>query len=117
MQLDARHPTVVAGAFRNLEREPLVYFEPPMVVVRRHWEGVLEVLAESGPNTAVYMCGHSGPLRAVAAAAVGHDPGEPNNTEDVRIKIYDDREHAALTYRGRGLEIEIPTLATPTWYR
>jgi broad specificity phosphatase PhoE len=97
--------------------QPLVYFEPPMIVVRRHWEGVLQVLAESGPNTAVYMCGHSGPIRAVAASAVGHDPGEPNNTEDVRIKVYDDHEHAVLTYRGRGLELEIPTLATPSWFK
>jgi broad specificity phosphatase PhoE len=96
--------------------QPLVYFEPPMCVVRRHWQGVLQVLAESQPNTAVYMCGHSGPIRAVAASAVGHDPGEPNNTEDVRIKVYDDREHAVLTYRGRGLELEIPTLATPSWF-
>jgi len=97
--------------------QPLVYFEPPMTVVRRHWQGVMEVLAESGPRTAVYMSGHSGPLRAVAAAAVGHDPGEPNNTEDVRIKVYEDLEHAVLTYRGRGLEIEIPTATTPSWYR
>lgn len=97
--------------------QPLVYFEPPMIVVRRHWHGVLQILSECQPNTAVYMCGHSGPIRAVAAAAVGHDPGEPNNTEDVRIKVYDDREHAVLTYRGRGLELEIPTLATPSWYR
>ena len=49
-------------------------------------------------------------------SAVGHDPGEPNNVEDVRIQVYDDLEHAVLTYRGRGLELEIPTLATPSWY-
>ena len=96
--------------------QPLVYFEPPMIVVRRHWQGITEIVEDSGPNTAIYMSGHSGPIRAVAASAVGHDPGEPNNTEDVRIKIYEDHEHAVLTYRGRGLELEIPTLATPTWY-
>jgi broad specificity phosphatase PhoE len=96
--------------------QPLFYFEPPMIVVRRHWEGITQIIEESGPNTAIYMCGHSGPIRAVAASAVGHDPGEPNNTEDVRIKVYEDHEHAVLTYRGRGLELEIPTLATPSWY-
>ncbi|HSB87204.1 MAG TPA: hypothetical protein VLD86_12880, partial [Ilumatobacteraceae bacterium] len=96
--------------------QPLVYFEPPMTVVRRHWQGICEIVAESAPGTAIYVSGHSGPIRAVAAAAVGHDPGEPNNTEDVRIKVYDDHEHAVLTYRGRGLELEIPTLATPSWY-
>jgi broad specificity phosphatase PhoE len=96
--------------------QPLFYFEPPMIVVRRHWEGIREIVAASGPNTAIYVSGHSGPIRAVAASAVGHDPGEPNNTEDVRIKVYEDNEHAVLTYRGRGLELEIPTLATPSWY-
>jgi broad specificity phosphatase PhoE len=96
--------------------QPLVYFEPPMIVVRRHWQGILDIVAESGPNTMIYMSGHSGPIRAVAAAAVGHDPGEPHNAEDVRIKVYEDLEHAVLTYRGRGLELEIPTLATPSWY-
>ena len=96
--------------------QPLFYFEPPMIVVRRHWQGITDAVKDSAPGTAIYMCGHSGPIRAVAASAVGHDPGEPNNTEDVRIKVYDDHEHAVLTYRGRGLELEIPTLATPTWY-
>ena len=96
--------------------QPLFYFEPPMIVVRRHWQGITEIIEDSGPNTAIYMSGHSGPIRAVAASAVGHDPGEPNNTEDVRIKVYEDHEHAVLTYRGRGLELEIPTLATPSWY-
>ena len=47
--------------------------------------------------------------------AVGHDPGEPNNVEDVRIRVHRDLEHATLTYRGRGLEIDIPTTVTPTW--
>ena len=65
----------------------------------------------------LYMCGHSGPIRALAASAVGHDPGEPKNIEDVRIKVYDDHEHAVLTYRGRGVEIEMPTLCTPSWFR
>ena len=26
------------------------------------------------------------------------------------------REHAVLTYRGRGVEIELPTLCTPSWF-
>ena len=56
------------------------------------------------------------PIWAIAASAVGHDPGEPQNVEDVRIKVYADREHAALTYRGRGVEIELPTLCTASWF-
>jgi broad specificity phosphatase PhoE len=71
---------------------------------------------DSTPNTKIFMCGHSGPIRAMAANAVGHDPGEPNNTEDVRIKVYDDFTNAVVTYRGRGLEIQIPTSVTPRWF-
>jgi broad specificity phosphatase PhoE len=95
---------------------PLQYFEPSALVVRRHWKGIVAMAKACDANTKVYVCGHSGPIRAVAAAAVGHDPGEPHNTEDVRIKVYNDYEHAVVTYRGRGTEIEIPTSWTPSWY-
>ena len=27
-----------------------------------------------------------------------------------------DREHAVLTYRGRGVELELPTLCSPSWF-
>lgn len=95
---------------------PLQYFEPPIHVVRRHWEGIISHVRNSTPNTKIFMCGHSGPIRAVATSAVGHDAGEPNNTEDVRIKVYDDYRNAVVTYRGRGLEIQIPTTVTPSWF-
>jgi hypothetical protein len=29
--------------------------------------------------------------------------------------VYADLQHAIVTYRGRGVEIEIPTTATPPW--
>ena len=65
-------------------------------------------------------CGStSAPTRAdcaVAAAAVGHDPGEPQNVEDVRIRADADLEHATLTYRGRAVELDIPTAITPSWF-
>ena len=96
--------------------QPLNYFEPPICVVRRYWHGILDELANCPPTTRLYVCGHSGPIRAVAAAAVGHDPGEPHHAEDVRIRVYDDRERATLTYRGRGVEIDIPTAAAPSWF-
>ena len=97
--------------------QPLFYFEPPMIVVRRHWQGITrDRRGERAQHGDLRVRRTPGPIRAVAASAVGHDPGEPNNTEDVRIKVYEDHEHAVLTYRGRGLELEIPTLATPSWY-
>lgn len=95
---------------------PMLYTEPPAIVVRRHWHGIVNELNKGPANLKLYMCGHSGPIRAVAASAVGHDPGEPQNVEDVRIKVYADREHAVLTYRGRGVEIELPTMCSPSWF-
>jgi broad specificity phosphatase PhoE len=94
---------------------PTHYVEPPALVVRRYWQAIVDEVRVATPGTRVYVCAHSGPMRAVAAAAVGHDPGEPNNVEDVRIRVHRDLEHATLTYRGRGLEIDIPTTVTPTW--
>jgi broad specificity phosphatase PhoE len=96
-------------------QQPMHYFEPPIAVVRRHWQGIVQHLSEGPPDLRLYVCGHSGPIRAVAAAAVGHDPGEPNNVEDVRIRVFEDREHAIVTYRGRGVELEIPTAVTASW--
>ena len=65
------------------------------------------------PGTRVFVCAHSGPIRAVAAAAVGHDPGEPNNVEDVRIRVQRDLEHATLTYRGRASSSTCRRTVTP----
>ncbi len=94
---------------------PMHYVEPPATVVRRYWEGIVEEVRAAPAGARVYVCGHSGPMRALAAAAVGHDPGEPRNVEDVRIRVYDDLAHAALTYRGRAVEVDIPTAVTPSW--
>jgi hypothetical protein len=52
----------------------------------------------------------------MAATSVGHDPGEPNNVEDVRIRVLKDLRRAIVTYRGRGVEIEIPTNDSPSWF-
>jgi broad specificity phosphatase PhoE len=94
---------------------PSHYVEPPVVVVRRYWDGIVEQVRAAPAGARVYVCSHSGPMRALAASAVGHDPGEPHNVEDVRIRVYDDLEHATLTYRGRAVELDIPTAVTPSW--
>jgi broad specificity phosphatase PhoE len=94
---------------------PLQYFEPAALVVRRFWAGVVSAVRDSPAAGRIFVCTHSGCIRAVATAAVGHDPGEPHNVEDVRIRVYPDCEHAIVTYRGRGVEIEIPTTAPWPW--
>ena len=95
---------------------PTHYVEPPAYVVRRYWLAILDEISRLPEGGRLFVCGHSAPIRAVAASAVGHDPGEPHNVEDVRIRVHADREHATLTYRGRAVEIDIPTLVTPTWF-
>lgn len=94
---------------------PLLYVEPPALVVRRFWNAITEYVKAGPENQRIFVCTHSGPIRAMATSAVGHDPGEPNNIEDVRIRVFKDLDRAILTYRGRGVEIEIPTNVTPSW--
>jgi len=98
--------------------QPLQFFEPPAIVVRRFWRGIIKILTDYqlSDNLRVFICTHSGPIRAVAASSVGHDPGEPYNLEDVRVRVLPGNEYALITYRGRGTEIEIPTSKAPTWY-
>ena len=96
-------------------RSPMQFFEPAALCVRRFWNGVLAEVVQGPDNLRVFACTHSGPIRAVATAAFGHDPGEPNNLEDVRMRVFGDREHAVVTYRERALEIEIPVATKVSW--
>ena len=91
------------------------FFEPAALCVRRFWKGIVEEVSTVSEGSAVFVCTHSGPIRAVATSALGHDPGEPYNLEDVRIRLFGDQEHAVVTYRGRGLEIEVPTSSQVSW--
>ena len=98
--------------------QPLQFYEPPAIVVRRFWRGIIQIIKNNSDkkDLRVFVCTHSGPIRAVATSAVGHDPGEPHNLEDVRIRVFKNLDHALLTYRGRATEIEIPINNTPSWY-
>jgi broad specificity phosphatase PhoE len=96
---------------------PLLTFEPAASVVRRLWTGAVRLAAEAGRHTRVVCCTHSGPMRAFATWALGHDAGEPSNTEQVRVRVWHDRNRALITYRGRTQEINAPPVhdATPWW--
>ena len=61
--------------------QPLQFFEPPAIVVRRFWRGIFKLINENTDNLnlRVFICTHSGPIRALATSAVGHDPGEPHS--------------------------------------
>ncbi len=105
---------------------PLMHFEPPAMCVRRFWAGI-NTLSEQFPGARLMVATHSGCIRAVAVSALGYDPGEPYNTEHVRIKLYapparSDGEHtragtdATVAYRNRVQEIKVPRIdELPQW--
>jgi broad specificity phosphatase PhoE len=94
---------------------PMMHFEPPAMVVRRFWQGIRS-LAEEFPGARLLICTHSGPIRAFAITAFGYDPGEPYNTEHVRVKLKEGSREALVSYRNRVQEIHVPEIDTlPTW--
>ncbi len=96
---------------------PLIHFEPPVSAVRRFWKGLLRIHAET-PGDSVVVATHSGPIRAFATWAMGYDPGEPFNTEFVRVRLLDGGVTALVLYRNRVQEVHVPDLATlPDWWR
>lgn len=96
---------------------PMMYFEPPVSAVRRFWAGLLRVHAET-PGESIVVATHSGPIRAFATWAMGYDPGEPFNTEFVRVRLMDGGVTALVLYRNRVQEVHVPDLdALPDWWR
>jgi broad specificity phosphatase PhoE len=94
---------------------PTFHFEPPAMVVRRFWTGIHR-LAEEFPGARILVTTHSGPIRAFAITALGYDPGEPYNTEHVRVKLFEGGKEAVVTYRNRAQEIQVPQIERlPTW--
>lgn len=94
---------------------PMFHFEPPAMCVRRFWAGILRLAGEH-PGARMLVATHSGPIRAFAIAALGYDPGEPYNTEHVRVKVFEGGTEALVAYRNRVQEIHVPSIASlPTW--
>lgn len=95
---------------------PLIFFEPPISAVRRFWLGLLDIHART-PGDAIVVATHSGPIRAFATWAMGYDPGEPFNTEFVRVRLIEGGRTALVLYRNRVQEVHVPDLAAlPDWW-
>jgi broad specificity phosphatase PhoE len=93
---------------------PMMHFEPPAMCVRRFWTG-LQRLAAGHPGARIIVATHSGPIRAFAVWALGYDPGEPYNTEHVRVKLMQGGSQALVSYRNRVQEVNVPDVdALPT---
>lgn len=88
---------------------PMLHFEPPVSCVRRFWRGIA-ALRENTPAKQIVVATHSGPIRAFATAAMGYDPGEPFNTEFVRVRLVAGGTTALVLYRNRVQEVVIPDL-------
>lgn len=96
---------------------PLLHFEPPAQVVLRLWAGFARVLDEHPDADRVFCTTHSGPMRALATWALGHDPGEPYNVEEVRVKLRRGRKEALVTFRNRSQEVHVPPPSEwPEWW-
>jgi broad specificity phosphatase PhoE len=94
---------------------PMMYFESPQACVRRFWRGISRLVAQT-PGTRILAATHSGPMRAFATWAHGYDPGEPLNTEEVRVKIRAGGRTALVSYRNRVTEVHIPPSdEVPDW--
>jgi hypothetical protein len=95
---------------------PMLYFEPASSTVRRFWSGIRRA-AEEFPGARLVIATHSGPIRAFATWAVGYDPGEPYNTEEVLIRLFDSGRQASVAYRNRVQEVLVPDVRLlPDWY-
>jgi broad specificity phosphatase PhoE len=97
---------------------PLLTFEPPAAVVQRFWAGMVRLAADAPEGARFICCTHSGPMRAVATWALGYDPGEPYNTEEVRIRVRRNLKEATLTFRNRTQEVQVPAPEEwPVWWQ
>ncbi|MGI9197106.1 MAG: histidine phosphatase family protein [Candidatus Nanopelagicales bacterium] len=95
---------------------PMLTFEPPVAAVRRFWAGLMRIHHENHGQTVV-VATHSGPIRAFATWALGYDPGEPFNTEFVRVRLLEDGQSALVLYRNRVQEVAVPDFdGLPDWW-
>jgi broad specificity phosphatase PhoE len=95
--------------------QPTLAYEPAAHVVRRFWRALGDVAAAGTAETVV--CTHSGPMRALAAQALGRDPGEPEHLEHVEVRMSGAHAGAAaqLSYRGHTVPLALPRLEEPAW--
>jgi broad specificity phosphatase PhoE len=95
---------------------PMMYFEPPALCVRRFWRGFHRLMSESPDHRRIVAATHSGPMRAFATWAHGYDPGEPLNTEEIRVKLREGGKTAFVSYRNRVTEVHVPPADEfPAW--
>lgn len=100
-------PKRAIDPIRTWLTSPLPSFEPPGTVVLRFWAAIdrLRTTRRIARRDMVVVATHSGPMRAVMAAAFGSDPGEPENLEHVGITVEQDSSTALVAFRGTAIEV------------
>jgi broad specificity phosphatase PhoE len=91
---------------------PTLYFEPPHMAAHRTWRGIAESGADRPADLLVVACTHSAPMRAFVATALGADPGEPDNLEDVRVRVRPDGA-ATVVFREHVVDARVPPQLPP----
>ncbi|GAA4761039.1 histidine phosphatase family protein [Actinomycetospora chibensis] len=116
VEIDRFYRTQLGGAdpIQEWLTIPMMYFEPPAMCVRRFWRGFHRLITESTQDDGslthrrILAATHSGPMRAFATWAHGYDPGEPLNTEEIRVKVREGGRSAFVSYRNRVTEVNVP---------
>jgi broad specificity phosphatase PhoE len=116
VEIDRFYRTQLGGAdpIQEWLTVPMMYFEPPAMCVRRFWRGFHRLITESTQpdgsisHRRILAATHSGPMRAFATWAHGYDPGEPLNTEEIRVKVREGARSAFVSYRNRVTEVNVP---------
>ncbi len=114
-RFDTDHRSVAAagGPIEFWVRTPTLFLEPPALSVHRAWAGITALAPAAGTVTAV-VATHSAPMRAMLNTVLGRDPGEPENLEEIRVRVAPDSS-AEVTYRGETVGYSGPP-ALPPWF-
>lgn len=84
----ADHAVAAAGGpIEFWVRTPTVFFEPPALAAHRLWRGIVALAPPAGTDRVAVVATHSAPMRALLNTALGHDPGEPENLEPIRVRV------------------------------
>lgn len=112
---DYRQVAAQGGPIEHWLHQPTLFFEPPQLAAHRVWRAVVGFgsLAADRPLLVVGTT-HSAAMRAFVATALGRDPGEPHNLEDVRVRVADDGS-ATVTFRDDAVAMTGPP-DLPPWF-
>jgi broad specificity phosphatase PhoE len=112
---DYRATAAAGGPIEYWLHNPTLFFEPPQLAAHRMWRAVTAFGELAGERPLLVLAAtHSAPMRAFIATALGHDPGEPHNLEDIRVRVTDDGS-ATVQFRDDVVTMTAPP-ELPPWF-